>query len=170
MTKRLCTEYVDPRGLESILANRLIPLDKGEGAVRPIGVGEVLWRIMGKCGTKVTKPDVIDASGSLQVCAGHKSGSEAAIHAMRERFEHDNSDTVLLIDASNACNSLNRAAALHSIRVLCPSIAIYEINTYREPARLFIVGGQELRSSEGTTQGDPLAMSLAMSPSAFGHS
>ena len=26
--------------------------------------------------------------------------------------------------------------------------------------RLFIVGGQELRSSEGTTQGDPLAMSL----------
>ncbi|XP_073253376.1 uncharacterized protein [Porites lutea] len=160
MTKRLCTEYVDPRGLEAILANRLIPLDKGEGAVRPIGVGEVLRRIMGKCVTKVTKPEVIDASGSLQVCAGHKSGSEAAIHAMRELFEHDNSDAVLLIDASNAFNSLNRAAALHNIRVLCPSIATYAINTYREPARLFIVGGQELRSSEGTTQGDPLAMSL----------
>lgn len=64
MTKCLCTEYVDPRGLEAILANRLIPLDKGEGAVRPIGVGEVLRRIMGKCVTKVTKPDVIDASGS----------------------------------------------------------------------------------------------------------
>jgi len=160
MTKRLCTEYVDPRGLEAILANRLIPLDKGEGAVRPIGVGEVLRRIMGKCVTKVTKPDVIDASGSLQVCAGHKSGSEAAIHAMRELFEHDNSDAVLLIDASNAFTSLNRAAALHNVRVLCPSIATYAINTYREPARLFIVGGQELRSSEGTTQGDPLAMSL----------
>ncbi|CAH3183141.1 unnamed protein product [Porites lobata] len=138
MTKRLCTEYVDPRGLEAILANRLIPLDKGEGAVRPIGVGEVLRRIIGKCVTKVTKPDVIDASGSLQVCAGHKSGSEAAIHAMRELFEHDNSDAVLLIDASNAFNSLNRAAALHNIRVLCPSIATYAINTYREPARLFI--------------------------------
>ena len=127
MTKRLCTEYVD-RGLEAILANRLIPLDKGEGAVRPIGVGEVLRRIMGKCVTKVTKPDVIDASGSLQVCAGHKSGSEAAIHAMRERFEHDNSDAVLLIDASNVFNSLNIAAALHNIRVLRPSIATYAIN------------------------------------------
>ena len=160
MTKRLCTEYVDPRGLEAILANRLIPLDKGEGAVRPIRVGEVSRTIMGKCVTKVTKPDVIDASGSLQVCTGHKSGSEAAIHAMRELFEHDNSDAVLLIDASNAFNSLNRAAALHNIRVLCPSIATCAINTYREPARLFIVGGQELRSSEGTTQGDPLAMSL----------
>ena len=92
--------------------------------------------------------------------AGHKKGSEAAIHAMRELFEHDNSDAVLLIDASNAFNSLNRAAALHNIRVLCPSIATYAINTYREPVRLFIVGGQKLRSSEGTTQGDPLAMSL----------
>ncbi|PFX33527.1 hypothetical protein AWC38_SpisGene1544 [Stylophora pistillata] len=79
---------------------------------------------------------------------------------MRELFEHDNSDAVLLIDASNAFNSLNRAAALHNIGVLCPSIATYTINTYREPARLFIIGGQELRSSEGTTQGDPLAMSL----------
>ena len=102
MTKRLCTGYADSRGLEAILANRLIPLDIGEGAVRPIGVGEVLRRIMGKCVTKVTKPDVIDASGSLQVCVGHNSGSEAAIHAMWELFEHDNSDAVLLIDASNA--------------------------------------------------------------------
>ena len=95
MTKCLCTEYVDPRGLEAILVNRLIPLDKGEGAVRPIGLGEVLRRIMGKCVTKVTKPDVIDAGGSLQVCAGHNSGIEAAIHAIRELFEHDNSDAVL---------------------------------------------------------------------------
>ena len=42
MTRRLCTEFIDPLGIEAILANRLIPLDKGEGAVRPIGVGEVI--------------------------------------------------------------------------------------------------------------------------------
>ena len=160
MARKLCTAYVDPTSIEAVLSSRLIPLDKEEGAVRPIGVGKVLRRIMGKCVTKVIKPDVIDASGSIQVCAGHKSGSEAAIHAMREIFEHDNSDAVLLVDASNAFNDLNRAAALHNIRVLCPSIATYAINTYREPSRLFIVGGQELRSCEGTTQGDPLAMSL----------
>ena len=160
MARKLCTEYVDPTSIEAVLSSRLIPLDKGEGAVRPIGVGELLRRIMGKCVTKVIKPDVIDASGSIQVCTGHKSGSEATIHAMREIFEHDNSDAVLLVDASNAFSALNRAAAQHNIRVLCPSIATYTINTYREPSRLFILGGQELRSSEGTTQGDPLAMSL----------
>ena len=82
MTRRLCTEYVDPRRIEAIPANRLIPLDKGEGKVRPIGVGEVIRRIIRKCVMSVTKQDVIDACGSLQVCAGHKSGSEATVHAM----------------------------------------------------------------------------------------
>ena len=86
ITRRLCTEFIDPLGIEAILANRLIPLDKGKGIVRPICVGEVIRRIMGKCVMHVKKPDVIDASGSLQVCAGHKSGSEAAIHAMRNIF------------------------------------------------------------------------------------
>ena len=34
------------------------------------------------------------------------------------------------------------------------------INTYRQPAHLFITGGEELILVEGTTQGDPLSMSL----------
>ena len=85
---------------------------------------------MGKCVMHVTKPDVIDASGSFQVCAGYKSGSEATIHAMRSIFDEDETDAILLIDASNTFNALNRAAALHNIRVLCPTLATYMINTY----------------------------------------
>ena len=79
MTRKLCTEYIDLHTIEPLVACRLIPLDKGEGAVRPIGVGEVLRRIVAKCVTKTLKQDVIDASGSLQVCTGLKCGSEAAI-------------------------------------------------------------------------------------------
>ena len=160
LAKRLCTQYMDPLTIEPILANRLIPLDKGNGEVRPIGVGEVIRRIIGKCVSRVGKQDVIDACGATQVCAGHKSGSEAAIHAMHNIFESDETDAALLIDASNAFNSLNRAATLHNVRVLCPMIATYAINTYRAPARLFVIGGKELLYSEDTTQGDPLAMSL----------
>ena len=160
MARQLCTEFIDPRGIEALLANRLIPLDKGEGAVRPIGVGEVLRRIISKCVMRVTKSDIIDAYGSLELCTGHKSGSEAVVHAMRTIFDAHETDAVLLIDASNAFNALNRAAALHNIRVLCPSISTYAINTYRQPVRLFIISGEELSSAEGTTQGDPLAMSL----------
>ena len=160
LAKRLCTELVDPATIEPILASRLIPLDKGNGEVRPIVVGEVVRRIIAKCATRVTKQDIIEASGPLQVCAGLKSGAEAAIYAMHGIFDADDADAVLLIDASNAINSLNRASALHNVAVLCPTLATYATNTYRASARHFVTGGKELKSTEGTTQGDPLAMSF----------
>ena len=40
LTRRLCTEFVDPLTIEPILASRLIPLDKGNGEARPIDVGD----------------------------------------------------------------------------------------------------------------------------------
>ena len=163
MTKIMCTQYIDP----STMASRLIPLDKVEGAVRPIGVGEVLRRILAKCVMNVAKEDVAHASGSLQLCAGQKSGSEAAVHAMHAIFEADETDGILLIHATNAFNSLNRAASLHNIHSLCPIISAFAINTYRIPARLFITGSKEILSAAGTTQGDPLSMgvyALSMQP------
>ena len=160
MAKTLCTQCIDPSTIEPLVASRLIPRDIGEGAVRPIGVGEVIRRICGKCVMNITRRDVVEASGSLQLCAGQKSGSEAAIHAMHRIFEADDTDAVLLIDAPNAFYALNRAVALHNIRVLCPVIAAYTINTYRHSARLFITSGKEITSAEGTTQGDRLAMAL----------
>ena len=73
-------------------------------------------------------------------------------------FEAYETDAALLVDASKAFNSLNRAAALNNIRMLCPLIATYVTNTYTylAPARLFVVGGSKFKSGEGTTQGDPL--------------
>ena len=115
----MCTQYIDPSTIsEPLKASHLIPLDKGEGAVRPVGVGEVIRRIIsGKCVMNIAKKDVVEASGSLQLCAGQKPGCEASIHAMHAIFEADENDGVLLIDASNAFNALNRYAALYKIRV-----------------------------------------------------
>lgn len=62
MTRPLCTQYINPTTIEPLVASRLIPLDKGEGAVRPIGVGEVIRRVCGKCVMIVTKEDVVEAS------------------------------------------------------------------------------------------------------------
>ena len=104
------------------------------------------------------KDQIKEAAGPLQTCASHGAGAEAAIHSMREIFEKEETDGVLLIDASNAFNNMNRSAALHNIQVQCPSLSKYIINQYRRESRLFITGGAEIQSQEGTTQGDPLAM------------
>ena len=66
---------------------------------------------------------------------------------------------LLLVDASNAFNSLNRQISLHNIQTLCPPLAKILINTYRKEVPLFI-DGHHIFSSEGTTQGDPLAMAM----------
>jgi len=52
--------------------------------------------------------DIQDAAGALQVCAGQLSGCEAAVHAMHKIFESPETEAAILVDASNAFNSLNR--------------------------------------------------------------
>ena len=105
----------------------------------------------------MVKDDLQEAAGSLQLCAGQISGIETAVHAMKEAFLNDETEAVLLVDASNAFNSLNREAALHNIQHLCPTLSTILINIYREATELF-VDGTVLFSEEGTTQGDPLTM------------
>ena len=115
-------------------------------------------RIVGKTISSVLKDDIQEAAGPLQVSTGLKGGAEAAIHSMREIFNEEGCDGAILVDASNAFNRLNRQVALHNIQIIEPSFAPVLINTYRVPSILFVTGGEEMESQEGTTQGDPLAM------------
>ena len=140
--RRIITEHVDPVSLQAFLACRLIPLDKNPG-VRPIGICEVVRRIVGKAVMAENKTDVMQAAGPLQLCAGHEAGAEAAVHAMRVIFEDANTDGILFVDASNAFNNLNRSVALINIQYVCPPIATIIINCYRQNAELF-VGGSTL--------------------------
>ena len=72
----MCASEVSKKGsLEAFLACQLIPLNKSPG-IRPIGIGEVLRRIMGKTVMMVLKKDVIHSAGALQVCAGQQAGVE----------------------------------------------------------------------------------------------
>ena len=124
VVKKLCTGLIETQTIEFLLCCRLIPLGKNPG-LRPIGVGEVLRRIAGKVILSVLKNDVIDCTGSLQECAGQEAGIEAAAHALNSLYNDENNDAVLLLDASNALNSLNREVFLHSISYICPAISVF---------------------------------------------
>ena len=64
------------------------------------------------------------------------------------------------MDALNAFNSINRDVFLYNVTIICPAIAIYVKNCYSLHSRLFIRGESEIRSCEGKTQGDPIAVTL----------
>ena len=86
LARLLASEIVDPCIVEALVACRLIPLNKNP-SVRPIGVGEVIHRIIGKCIGWVVKKDIQKAAGPSQIEAGLQLGVEAAIHSMREIFD-----------------------------------------------------------------------------------
>ena len=90
MARNLATQTVDVKNdettcLDAYLWCRFIPLDKNPG-VRPIGIGEVLRRIIGKATIFTIQPDIIDSAEELQLCAGQPAGCEAAVQAMLEMF------------------------------------------------------------------------------------
>ena len=113
--KKICTEKLpvdttkDETPLEAYLACKLIPFDKNPG-LHPIGVDEVLRRIAEKVVMKIVKEDIKKIAGYLQLCASQGAGCEAAIRAMHKIFE---TEAILIVDAENALNSINRKALLH---------------------------------------------------------
>ena len=93
VAKRISTSYVDPLGIASLTACRLIALDKRPG-VRPIGIGEVSRRIISKAILQVISDDVKSAAGSIQLCAGQEAGCEAGVHAMKTILDDDRTEGI----------------------------------------------------------------------------
>ena len=94
-----------------------------------------------------------------QVCLGQNCGIEHAIRSLRKQFETPGIHCILLIDANNDFDSLNKDLALRNIEKPCPSIMNDIRNSYKTRTSPF-VNEKTLQSQEGTTEGDPLAMAM----------
>ena len=67
--------------------------------------------------------------------------------------------SLLIVDADNAFNKLNRKVSLENIR-LCPPMYTYIHNSYNTPAKLYLENCDHILSQEGVTQGDNVAMAM----------
>ena len=110
--------------------------------------------------TSVSRHEIQVAAGPLQMCAGLPAGCEPATHALARIFAEANSEALILLDASNAFNSLNWPLALRNISI--------NISPGTSPIRT----GAKLRFSSmgkgqkgdvfgrGNTEGDPLRTAM----------
>ena len=145
LARRLLNSIVSWDNISALVVNRLIGLDKCPG-VRPIGIGETLRCVVGKAVCYATRVDFELACGSDQLCGSVRSGIEGAIHAMTSLFSQHGATSgwgVLLVDASNAFNSLNRAALLWNVCVLWPRCSRFVFNTYQGWATLVVRSSNE---------------------------
>ena len=108
------------------------------------------------------KKDVTQAAGLPQICASQVAVTESAIHVMYmyDIFKDHNIEVILLIDAENAFNLINKKVMLRNLKFICLIITAYISNSYTCPVRLFIIGSSELLSNDGTTQGDSTSMGV----------
>ena len=133
-------------------------LDKCPG-VRPIGIGEVMRRITGRIIVDCIRHDRTSLGGKKQLCLGQKCGVEHAIHSLHHSFDESENEAILLIDAKNSFNVVNRRTASENVKALCPSLHVALQNPYSHPSHLYIAKSTIL-SQEGTIQCDPLAMAM----------
>ena len=93
LARKMCKENF--KYLEPFINNRLVPLTTLSNNVRPIDIGEVLQRIIGKCVMDKVKEDVQKAVGNFQVCAGQNAREKTAIHAIRELYDDKDCESVV---------------------------------------------------------------------------
>ena len=82
-TRYVANNIISWLDIRIFMSSRLIALDKNPG-VHPIGIGEVLIRILGKLMILITGIDVEEVCSVDQLCSGLKVGIEGAVHGLRD--------------------------------------------------------------------------------------
>ena len=85
LTRRLANSLVLWDDIRALKANKLVALDKCPG-IRPIGVGDVAYRLCAKIMIEITGDDVQTECLADQICSGVKAGIEGSIHSFRDMF------------------------------------------------------------------------------------
>ena len=148
-----------PEVVPHLCGASLIACRKKGGGLRPIAVGEVLRRLTSKCLSRSIRNDAFRTLTPLQVGVGVKAGCEAIVHSVSQVLEDPSIPPVerwtLLIDFSNAFNSVNRCHMFKEIRDRIPAMAAWMESCYGAQPILHL-GESIIRSQSGVQQGDPL--------------
>ena len=135
-------------------ASRLIPLRKDDkGGIRPLAVGEIIYRLATKTICRATTPDLLP----YQLGVGTTGGVEPAIEYIRHAAQ---SQAVLTIDLQNAFNSMSRQFLFEGVEKWAPDLQRTFSWAYSKHSKLFLADGRSLTSQKGVRQGDPLGPML----------
>ena len=105
----------------------LIALNKKEGGIRPIAVGQTLRRLVAKCASGLMMRSSEISFAPRQLAYGTSLGCEAAVHAARCYVESISSvpnKLMLKLDFKNAFNSLRRDKMLQSVNKFAPAFSV----------------------------------------------
>lgn len=155
-----------------IAAAPLTPLLKKDGSIRPVAVGEVWRRIISKYALRAVMADISELLAPMQCGIGIPNAVEAILIGFNDLFNGQIAQArrvydpgwgevlspnlyALLLDFTNAFNSVNRNVIFSEVQKWCPKILGWVQYTYGQAAYLF-VGDTHFTCTTGVQQGDPL--------------
>ncbi len=137
---------------------RLIGINKKSGGIRPIAIGGILRRLVGKVVTHLTEREAAQFCGHRQLGIGTKGGCEILASSFGKflRYVNSNEDICLLkIDFQNAFNMCNRQQFLDFINNEYPQLYPFAVSMLAEESYLKCANGASIKSSGGFQQGCP---------------
>jgi len=139
--------------------SRAILLDKPDKSYRPIGIGEALYRLMGRAIGQITAEDIGRKVAPIQMALGTKCGGEIMARILQLIYDMTDDMAIIRFDIQNAYNSLRRNHIWEGLKTYCPQLCRTFRTFYGRPSDLrrstgAIVG----RCSTGVKQGDSLSL------------
>ena len=135
----------------------LLASKKKKGGLRPIAVGEVLRRLVSKCLATLAHCQALAHLSPLQLGVSVRGGCEAIVHATSHLMSSLQGDErwTLLLDFTNAFNSISRQAMFVEFRRHLPGLSAWMESCYSGQPLLHL-GQDIIHSCCGVQQGDPL--------------
>ena len=135
----------------------LLASKKPKGGHRPIAVREVLRRLVSKCLATSAHRQALALLSPLQMGVGVRGGCEAIVHATNWLMSSlpDKDRWTLLLDFTNAFNSINRQTMFGEFRRHLPGLSAWMESCYSGQP-LLLLGKDIIHSCCGVQQGDPL--------------
>lgn len=155
-------------GAHLLCASHLIGLEKPDGGVRPIAIGDLIYRVAMKAILMTSyRPNMLLP---FQLGVNSPGGVEPAIFLLYEAIigpNKANFQQLASIDLANAFNSVDRASIAASVAIYAPTFYKAAAWAYNDPSILVTEDGSAIASAKGVRQGDPLGpllFSLAFRP------
>ena len=159
VVKLLCAGEGNPEVAPYLCEATLLTIQKKGGGLHPIAVGETLRRLTSKCLSWAVKKGAYRTLTPLHLGVGVKCGCEAIVHSVSRTLEDYNTPPedcwFLLLDFSNAFNSVSHNQMIKEVRARIPSIAAWMESWYGVQP-ILLLGDDTILSQSGVQQGDPL--------------
>ena len=144
--------------------HRLVCLDKGGGAIRPILIGMIWAKLLSHLLLQPAKSDLEPFLKNRQYGIGTPQGGLAMTTAIKAHLAQHPDHVVACLDFKNAFGSINRTTCVKALRELCPHNPAWldTVNVLlSEPVLVVNPAENHLAMTyDGLPQGDPLSTLL----------